>query len=146
MTHFEDGSAYTYDPDADPILVCAGWLARGHAYREAAVPDGFVDRLAWLCVNQLDRVYRGIHVCELCPEASADYVSVVCQGKKHLLGNAEITVAAVVRTYAAPNLILHYVAAHGYSPPDDFVVAAMAGAHEHRLKNWSLFVGPYWDE
>lgn len=145
MTYYPDGSPYQYGPAPNTGLVCAGWLAAGHPYPEGEPPDGFLDRLAWRCVNQTDRPYRGIHVCELCPKDHADFVSVVREGKKHLLGCAEITVIAGTRIYAAPNLILHYVAAHGYQPSKDFVDAVMAGSSEESLSDWTLFTGPYWD-
>jgi len=144
MTYFADGSSYNYGSASEDGLVCAGWLAEGHAFRQGNVPDGFLDRLAWHCVNQRDRAYRGIHICELCPKDMADHVSVVCEGKKHLLGGAEITVACGSRTYAAPNLILHYVAVHRYQPPDDFVEALMSRSCEESRSDWVLFSGPYW--
>ena len=145
MTYYPDGSPYRYGHADDTGLVCAGWLAADHRYPQHAPRDGFLDRLAWRCVNRMDRAYRGIHICELCPKDQADFVSVVCEGKKHLLGSAEITVAAGTRTYAAPNLILHYVAVHGYQPPDDFVDTVMASSSEESLSNWTFFSGPYWD-
>lgn len=145
MTYYPDGIPYRYGPADESGLVCAGWLAAGHPYPQGAPRDGFLDRLAWRCVNQVDRPYRGIHICELCPEDHADFVSVVREGKKHLLGCAEVTVVASTRTYAAPNLILHYVAAHSYQPPGDFMDAVMAGSSEESLSNWTLFHGPYWD-
>jgi hypothetical protein len=45
------------------------------------------------------------------------------------LGSAEIRVpGSGGRIYAAPDLIYHYVEAHGYRPPDEFVEAVMATA------------------
>lgn len=146
MTYFPDGAPYAYSGQPDPILVCAGWLDPEHAFRKAVAPDGLANRLAWRCVHQSDRPYRGIHICELCPEDTADYVSILNAGKKHLLGYAEITIATEERSYAAPNLILHYVVAHHYLPPDDFVEALMLADPAEALTDWSLFVGPYWDE
>jgi hypothetical protein len=34
------------------------------------------------------------------------------------------------RVYAAPGLVCHYVAAHGYQPPQEFVEAVMAMDYE----------------
>jgi len=40
------------------------------------------------------------------------------------LGDAEIRVLGRNdRVFAAPNLIYHYVTAHGYRPPDEFLGA-----------------------
>jgi hypothetical protein len=30
------------------------------------------------------------------------------------------------RYFAAPNLIIHYIEAHGYAPPDEFLLAVQA--------------------
>lgn len=95
-------------------------------------------------MTQHDRGYRGSHICELCPKDDANWVSIVHQGKKRLLGSGEITVCAPTRTYATPNLVLHYIAAHGYLPPDDFVDAVMDGPDTELLSDYSLFTGPYW--
>jgi hypothetical protein len=44
-------------------------------------------------------------------------------------GNGEIRVTAMNGiTYVAPVLILHYVVAHGYLPPREFVHAAINAA------------------
>ncbi len=49
-------------------------------------------------------------------------------GKWILLGAAEIRVLSRMGTvYAAPNLIYHYVSAHGYKPPEEFLDAALTG-------------------
>jgi hypothetical protein len=46
------------------------------------------------------------------------------------LGSAEIRVrSGAGELLAAPDLILHYVTAHGYGPPEEFVMAVLTGAH-----------------
>jgi hypothetical protein len=42
-----------------------------------------------------------------------------------LHGSAEFRVKGRSVAYAAPQLLVHYVAEHGYLPPDEFCVAAM---------------------
>ncbi|MEU3075515.1 hypothetical protein [Streptomyces laurentii] len=61
--------------------------------------------------------YRGFHVCNLCLRARSGAPR----------GNGEIRVPGESGiTYAAPDLITHYVAAHGYRPPQVFVDAVLA--------------------
>lgn len=49
------------------------------------------------------------------------------EGELIKLGSAEIHVkAADGRTFAAPDLICHYFAAHGYRPPEEFIEAVCA--------------------
>jgi hypothetical protein len=146
MAHFADGAVYAYSGEADRSLVCAGWLAAGYRFRIGQTPTGFLDRLAWLCVNRTERAYRGIHLCDLCIDHDTDHVSILHGGKKHLLGMAEITVSTPSRSYAVPTLVMHYVVVHGYLPPDDLVAAVMGASRDETLSHWSLFVGPYWVE
>ena len=48
-------------------------------------------------------------------------------GRETRLGSAEMTVKGKDgKIYAAPNLIYHYMAAHDYDPPKEFVEALLA--------------------
>lgn len=60
------------------------------------------------------RQTRGFHTCEF------------CGGREKAVGNAEIRVPGEGRMYAAPSLVHHYVVAHGYKPPEEFIAAVMA--------------------
>ena len=74
-------------------------------------------------VNQM----RGYHRCNLCDADDACHpAEVVWEGEVHVVGSAEIRVIGAdgVR-YAAPNMILHYVSAHHYLPPTEFVDAVL---------------------
>lgn len=139
MTYFPDGSPYTYFPPTEEDddageLVCAGWLDGGHPFRTGDPPPGFVDKLAWLCVNELHQRTRGIHFCEICQPEGSRQVSVLVAGEKRRLGTAEIRVRTPRFTYAAPTLVLHYVVDHRYLPPDDFVEAVLAAPESARLE------------
>jgi hypothetical protein len=68
---------------------------------------------------------RGWKECAFC--AGEPPVEVDVDGERSPVGDAEIRVTGTGdRRYAAPTLIVHYVAAHGYRPPDEFVDAVMA--------------------
>lgn len=99
-----------------------GWLSARKWYGPGArkryprgpLPEGFVERL-----EAVPRVnfYRGFHDCGLCLWARPGAPS----------GNGEIRVPGGPGiTYVAPDLITHYVAAHGYRPPQVFVDAVLA--------------------
>ena len=47
----------------------------------------------------------------------------VLDGRKIVLGTAEIRVRGAGVTYAAPNLIYHYCESHQYLPPPEFITA-----------------------
>ena len=106
-----------------------GWLSGDHAFPTGDVPEELPRRLLHLCATQLHRNpslrMMGSHNCEFClnsqPGAAVD---VPGRGRIHL-GSDEIRVGGPDCTYAAPNLIYHYVTAHRYRPPDEFMAAVL---------------------
>ncbi len=63
-------------------------------------------------------------MCSLCR-----FVGLVVLGNKEArLGSAEIRVVYEGKTYAAPNMIYHYVVKHHYRPPDEFIQAVLKGS------------------
>ncbi|MGK5554739.1 hypothetical protein ACSNOI_24290 [Actinomadura kijaniata] len=94
-----------------------GWLENGQPYPTGPVPPDLVDKLAAIADVQMVNACLGRHECNLCDEPR-DYPP---------LGSWEIHIPGrpgVV--YAAPSLIVHYVAAHGYQPPAEFITAVWA--------------------
>ncbi|MBK8252213.1 MAG: hypothetical protein IPK82_06040 [Polyangiaceae bacterium] len=66
---------------------------------------------------------RGFHRCEFC---SLDEVVAEKDGVVKLLGSAEVWLPGESVLYAAPNLIVHYIRAHGYQPPAEYLRAVEA--------------------
>src|SRR2546428_13429610 len=70
---------------------------------------------------------RGYHKCELC-SAPTSGVHVRRGDEEQSLGSAQIRVfGSGDATYAAPNLIYHYVVDHHYRPPEAFIQAVLEG-------------------
>jgi hypothetical protein len=113
MSFFPDLSPYTYFPHETPGTVNVGWLERSNSFAVGKTSEEFRARLLQLCERPV-RQTRGIHLCPF------------CRGKNRVGGSAEIRVAGVDKVYAAPELIHHYVVAHGYKPPEEFVTAVLA--------------------
>lgn len=122
MTYFEDLSPYEYSrhlPQGRGEVLNVGWLDDKMSYSHGAVDVDLAEKLLALCqwpVNQ----YFGWHncpFCQECPVRIADLEGEFC------LGDGEIRVprndGKVV--YVAPNLIYHYVTAHQYLPPAEFL-------------------------
>ncbi|SEO35201.1 DUF7919 family protein [Actinacidiphila rubida] len=103
-----------------------GWLAAGRPYPPGPVPAGFVEKLDLLLGIQWMNQCLGKHECDLCPPG---------EGPE---GNGELRIpGAPGVAYAAPSLVTHYVAAHGYRPPGAFVDAVFAvDAEEWAGKRW----------
>jgi len=131
--YFEDNTAYTHSSAGGRgNVVNIGWLDAAHPYPRGAVPHDFVRRLRLLCFNGSVR-RRGWRRCNLCP-SSAPYPVVVVGDDTgaYSVGDSGIRVPGNGGVlYAAPSVIIHYVQAHGYLPPEDFVQAVLGvGAHE----------------
>jgi hypothetical protein len=130
--YFADLTPYTYFPSepGSPPALNVGWLERGHRYPRGAVTEEFLDRLFAACRSPVAAT-RGFHVCDLCPPPSERVpwpTTVRRAGVELSVGSAEIRVrGGDGRVYAAPNLVYHYVEAHRYLPPEEFVAAVIGG-------------------
>ena len=124
MAYFPDLTPYSYLPGHMAALN-VGWLDVEHPYRKGFVTSGVVDRLREFAVVNPVNQTRGFHCCELC--RSEDLNSdITVQWKEcfRKLGSAEIWVTSRTGvSYAAPDLISHYIESHGYMPPDIFLEA-----------------------
>ena len=78
---------------------------------------GFIEKLKeYPVVN----IYRVFHLCEYC-DKQMEGDKTVCA-----MGNGEIRVIGKDgQVYSAPKLIIHYIEAHGYKVPDEFIEAVM---------------------
>ena len=111
--YFPDLSQYTY-LGLDPSVLNVGWLDAQHPFQRGKAPSQFVDRLRTLVHNSVHQT-RGFHQCSFCTDPTAR-------------GSAEILVTGETGArYAAPTLILHYVEAHKYLPPAEFIAAVVGG-------------------
>ncbi|GAA1555537.1 hypothetical protein GCM10009678_43190 [Actinomadura kijaniata] len=131
MTYYEDLSVYEYFDEEDVIStetggyivvrptytrLNVGWLSDEQPFPRGTPPDGLLPALRWLTEGQGVNLTRGWHWCELCAPKGEE-----------VTGNGEIRVpGAPGVVYAAPVMITHYVAEHGYLPPAEFVTALLA--------------------
>lgn len=139
MTHYIDLTPYEYDYDESidesmgrPLNV--GWLSAGQPFAQGDAPSGFLDALV-RCAFRPVSLFRGYHTCDLCPEneQSDDFMRYSFSGREVYLGNGEIRVSGSSSiVYAAPTLVVHYVEAHRYLPPEPFVASVLERArHIH---------------
>lgn len=135
MTYLPDGAPFHIEghpaPPPGVTEISVGWLEAGHAVPRGAVPAEFVDELRRLCSAGIYRT-RGFHLCQFCPRQSwpPKPTFVAFEDREYLVGSAEIRVDGDGVRYAAPDMIIHYVDAHGYKPPDGFVAAVLAGRND----------------
>jgi len=107
----------------EPQGMSVGWLDKAHDFPRGSVPAGFVERLSEICKRPAVR-HRGFHVCEFC-----DFEPDPTLTLHRAAGACSSAVIRVVghdgRVYHSPAMICHYVAKHGYQPPEDFIRAVM---------------------
>jgi hypothetical protein len=133
--HFVDLTPYTYGPEeGDPPALNVGWLDIATPFERGPVPAGFIQRLKRLVSRQHHSQMRGFQVCQFCNDLEAGlrdgggfnrklYDECHADGR---FSSAEIRVRGVDgRCYASPRMIAHYVEAHCYKPPDEFIEAVM---------------------
>ena len=112
MAVFEDLTPYTYWEDL-PGTVNIGWLDPARPFPVGPTDEVFRTKLGMLCERPVKQT-RGRYLCHL------------CSGEGRPGGSYEIRVTGNGRVYAAPSLVHHYVVAHDYRPPDEFVRAVLA--------------------
>jgi hypothetical protein len=111
MPWFPDLSPYVYTAFALPGTVNVGWLAG--QFPSGPTPVAFRERLVALCREAVVNRMAGVHLCPFCAAAT---------------GSGEIHVAGTCgRVFAAPMLVAHYVTAHDYRPPEEFIEAVSNG-------------------
>jgi len=127
--YFPDLTPYEYgQTEPQPNLLNVGWLSAAQVFPVGIPDERLVHALGRLIASPTN-LYRGLHLCEFCP----DPPTIVSPGGIRMLdppsgttGNGEIRVASAAGiTYVAPVLVLHYVVAHGYLPPQEFIDAAI---------------------
>jgi hypothetical protein len=124
--YFQDLVPYSYYlvGTADANLLAVGWLDAEHEYPRGPTPMGALERVLALCFQPVNQT-RGFHASPFLKPAPFGY-RVEYQGKTMLLGSAEIRVPGRNgKSYAAPNLIYHFIKDCGYQPPQEFLDALM---------------------
>ncbi len=114
-------------PELDGVLA-VGWLQGDQPSTKGPVSEAFVDALFEACVSKEVRLTRGWQSCTLCGRDAPYPIVETWKGRSSPLGHSEIEVTGPDRRrYAAPQLIVHYVASHHYQPPAVFVEAVLHG-------------------
>jgi hypothetical protein len=134
MTYFPDHSPYGYGRRSHPGVVHVGWLDNIHAYSKGTVDARLIEKMKLLASKPVE-LYRGKHLCELCPEPP-DLVKTTlpnglvidsnCSWARWVnqrSSNGEIRVSRKGTIFAAPVLIVHYIEVHNYLPPFQFLQA-----------------------
>ena len=132
-------------------LRAVGWLEQGHTFKTGRSSAAFTKALHAHLTHPFGVWdFMGSHQCSLCPtdegvhgrlQVSADGQSYVLQQLSKATapcGNGELYIPTKELCYVAPVLILHYVEAHNYSPPQEFSAALLMCPPQHSTEYLEL--------
>jgi hypothetical protein len=106
MAYFPDLSNKCQIASGDDVRAI-GWLDKIHSFTTGSVNPDFLQSLKQHIAQRWTIVLAaGVHECELCSKFASG-------------GNVIIPTETFV--YIAPEMISHYIEAHNYKPPDEFI-------------------------
>ena len=133
--YFEDLTPYRYGvyygrDRTFPIheVLNVGWLQNGFDYQIGDVDQKIVLKLKHLLAKYQNATIRhkGFHYCDLCSYNENNIPSINSGEKAMRLGSRILWLPSSTspnKFYACPDLIVHYIVAHNYRPPDEFLDA-----------------------
>jgi len=108
--------------EIEPNIYAVGWLDERHPFQKGTVEDSTLERILALCFCLVNQT-RGFHQSPFVHPSPIGY-PVEFKDRQTRLGSAEIRVGGKNGiSYAAPNLIYHYIKDCGYLPPQEFLDA-----------------------
>jgi hypothetical protein len=112
-----------------------GWLHPDHAYTKGDVSGKFLARLREFAAQSSESAealyfgaFGGFHTCEFCRQA---------------YGNGNFGVPSGDVLFVAPELVVHYIEQHGYSPPAEFVAAVLVSPFPD-TEEYQIMTEPFW--
>ena len=125
MSHFEELSVWESPGATIETLRAVGWLERGWAYSKGEVTEPFFEALLNLLVRPWEPVAAaGPHACSQCRFAGGP-AQLTFGGTTITMGVSNVYVPGNAVIYVAPSLVAHYVDAHEYQPPKEFMEAVL---------------------
>lgn len=129
MPYYQDLTPYEYMRlEGFPPGLNVGWLSIDHPFKNGIVPAETIAKFKALDARGRMFLAAGHHACEFCPHLANRHPahSFEYEGETFFLGSAEIWVTSSAGIcYVAPNLIIHYIEAHQYLPPEEFIQAVL---------------------
>lgn len=126
MSYFPDESRNRYICN-HPSLLSIGWMDAPHPIPQGTVAPEDLARLEQLTALgwQPDEA-GGIHACTFCfphPDGGGGEVRYKIGDRNALLGADNFCIPDGDILYIVPDTIVHYIAVHGYKPPNRFLAA-----------------------
>lgn len=125
MSYIDDLAEWPLAGKTIDTLRAVGWLERGRAFTQGEVSDRFFEALMQLLVDPWQPFANaGRHACSLCRFVGGP-AEISYEGTTVALGASNLFVPGDGVIYVAPSLVAHYVDAHEYQPPEQFMKAVL---------------------
>lgn len=123
--YYSDLSPCDYFEASSSILIAVGWLDPRHGYSKGVVEATFFNKLVDLLINAWQpEISPGRHPCGFCRYTGGP--TSLRFGEKHIqVGTYNLFVPGNKGVFVAPSLITHYIDAHEYCPPMEFMEAVL---------------------
>ena len=104
------------------IPIAIGWLEKGKPYTTGKSPKILVEKLyEFIKTREITHAFLGVHECDLCNVKLLPERLNIIDG----LGSKTTFVTHKDKVYIFPDLIVHYINAHSYLPPTEFIEAVL---------------------
>lgn len=124
MSYYPDGG-HRWESYRNANLVTIGWMDAPHPIPRGDVkPRDFVRLEKLIHYGWTFEEQEGTHSCTFCfGDPDAEPIRRMVCGHYHVLGWRHVVMPGKRRLYLVSDQILHYVEAHYYKPPDQFLRA-----------------------
>lgn len=124
MSHYDDSARWECAADGQRVTTI-GWLDPARTHSTGEVRAGVFEKLVALLEDPWQPfASAGRHACPFC-RFTGGPADVRCAGHTARVGSSLLFVPSVATVFVAPSLVVHYIDAHGYSPPADFQEAVL---------------------
>jgi hypothetical protein len=128
--YFEDLTKYCfYLKKPVETVKNVGWLDVEKSFNKGEVDPNFLAKLSAIILGSenIDVHVNRVRSADSCALSDCDVKEIKCGSRSEYLGASEIWIPSVIdgEFFAAPSLVYHYVAAHNYLPPQEFIISVM---------------------
>ena len=126
---FYQSATMVHVPDLTPMghpqLIAVGWLAQGEPISRGPISEAFVGALVSLLLDPWQpSVPIGVQHCDFC-RISGGPGRLQHAGRSIYLGALNLYVPYEGKILVSPSLIVHYIDAHEYAPPQVYQDAVL---------------------
>jgi hypothetical protein len=128
--YFPDLSYYPKvccDEERGIKLIAIGWLDKGHTFQTGEISKEAIQKLEIFCSKPMI-LTLGKRDCPFCNTKGPIRMILGTGNELIIHGTDEVRIPSKdgKKVYGVPNLIIHFIKTHNYSPPQEFIDAVIA--------------------